>query len=252
MRARSREAEAFLCALADLPPQAVSACDGWTVHEITAHLTATAAEVRRHLEPYLEGRPVPATASFEEREPPFRALPDGDLRRRLETEEDSAQAVIALVLEQEPDAVIPWTGRRMAVAKFLAHLRNEYAVHRWDIAGDDGVSAELLGQPELTHHAVTELGRILTLRGALHDPCPDVDFHVRFRSPGASDVHLRVKEEVAALSFGDDDGDGPLVELDAAARTLVLWGRRPGPPSRVRSQLDQCSLARAQTLLSGY
>ena len=33
-----------------------------------------------------------------------------------------------------PGAVIPWTGRRMAVAKFIPHLRNEHALHRWDIA----------------------------------------------------------------------------------------------------------------------
>jgi hypothetical protein len=254
MGTRSREAEAFLCALEDLAPDVVSACDGWTVHEITAHVAATAAEVRRHLEPYLESRPVPATASFEEREPPFRALDDAELRRRLDVEDASAQAVIAQVLGQEPDAVIPWTGRHMAVATFLPHLRNEYAIHRWDMVGDDSMSAELLGQPELTAHAVTELGRILVVRGARHDPCPGQDFHLRLRSPGADDVHLRVEDGVAGLTFddGDDGGEAPLLELDAAARTLVLWGRRPGPPSRLRSRLDPADLARLQVLLSGY
>ena len=28
------------------------------------------------------------------------------------------------VLDREPDAVIPWTGRHMAVAKFIPHLRS--------------------------------------------------------------------------------------------------------------------------------
>jgi hypothetical protein len=252
MGSRSREAEAFLSALQDLPPEVVSACDGWTAHEITAHLVATAAEVTRHLVPYLEGRPVPPTASFEEREPPFRALGDAELRLRLEAEEDTAQIAIAAVLAEEADAVIPWTGRQMAVAKFLPHLRNEYAIHRWDVAGDDDVSAEPLGQEDLTEHAVTVLGQILVVRGKRHDPRPGEDFHVRLRSPGAPDVHLKVAAGVAGLEFGDTDAGRPTIELDAAARTLVLWGRRPGPPSRIRSHLDAAALARSQVLLSGY
>jgi Mycothiol maleylpyruvate isomerase N-terminal domain len=252
MGSRSREAEAFLSSLQDLPPEVVSGCDGWTVHEITAHLAATAAEVTRHLVPYLEGRPVPATASFEEREPPFRALGDGELRLRLEAEEDTAQIAIASVLAEEADAEIPWTGRQMAVAKFLPHLRNEYAIHRWDIAGDDDVSAELLGQGDLTEHAVTVLGQILVIRGKTHDPRPGEDLQVRLRSPGAADVHLNVEAGAAGLEFGDRSGDPPTMELDAAARTLVLWGRRPGPPSRIRSHLEPAVLARTQVLLSGY
>ena len=48
----------------------MSACDGWTTHEVAAHVTGIAAEIIRDLEPYLHGDPVPPTRSFEEREPP--------------------------------------------------------------------------------------------------------------------------------------------------------------------------------------
>lgn len=71
---RSREAEAFLDARQHGAPEGVSACEGWTAHEVTAHLAAAAAEIVRHPEPYLDGRPVPATRSSEEREPPYRAM----------------------------------------------------------------------------------------------------------------------------------------------------------------------------------
>jgi hypothetical protein len=64
------------------------------------------------------------------------------------------------VLSREPDAVISWTGRRMGVAKFIPHLRNEHALHRWDIAGDDEISHQLLGTMDLVGHSVDELGRI--------------------------------------------------------------------------------------------
>jgi hypothetical protein len=71
---RSREAEAFLDARQHVAPEVVSACEGWTAHDVTAHLAAAAVEIIRHLQPYLHGEPVPKTRTFEEREPPFRAL----------------------------------------------------------------------------------------------------------------------------------------------------------------------------------
>jgi mycothiol maleylpyruvate isomerase-like protein len=249
---RIRETEAFLSALDHTAPRTVSACDGWTAHEITAHLTAVAVEVTRHLEPFLEGRPVPATASFDQREPPFRALGDRELRNRLEGEEVKVHAVIDHVLQQNPDAVIPWTGRPMPVAKFIPHLRNEFAVHRWDIMGDDDVSFELLAQPELTEHSITVLGTILLAKGSEHDPGAGNDFCVRLRSGDTRDVRLMVVAGDAALHAADQGAHDPDITLDAAARLLVMWGRRPSPPGRINSQLTAPALTRFQTLLAGY
>jgi len=259
---RSQEAERFLETLQDTGPEVVSACAGWTAHEIAAHLAATAAEVTLHLEAYLEGRPIPATATFEEREPPYRALDDPALRARLEAEEATMRGAIARSLELDADAVIPWTGRRMAVAKFVPHMRNEFAIHRWDIAGDDEVSAELLAEPELTAHAVTVLGRILVARGLRHDPGAGSEFAVRLRVEGACDLRLVVESDPAGpqarlelvdgAGAADDGVQEPELELDAAARTLFIWGRRPSPPSRMRSHMDGADLTRLQALLSGY
>jgi mycothiol maleylpyruvate isomerase-like protein len=249
---RSREAEAFLDARQYTAPEMVSACKGWTAHDVTAHLAGAAAEVTRHLEPYLGGRPVPATRTFEEREPPYRALDDAELLRRLEAEGERMRTVLGQVLEREPDAVIPWTGRQMAVAKFVPHLRNEFAIHRWDVVGDDELSAELLAQPELTEHAVGVLGEILLRAGRLHDPAPEQDFRVWLRAPGAADVSVVVESGRAALRLADSEPDEPCIELDPAARTLFIWGRRAAGEGRIRAYLDQPTLARLQALLSGY
>ena len=246
---RSREAEAFLDARQYTDPDVVSACEGWTAHDVTAHLAAAAAEVTRHLQPYLQGEQVPATRSFEEREPPYRALDDAILLARIEAEEEKMRAIIAQVLARESSAVIPWTGRQMQVAKFLPHLRNEFAIHRWDFIGDDDTGNQLLAQPELTDHAVGVLGEILLRRGRQHDPFPDQDFHVRLRS-GESD--LTVESGQARVHRADDQADEPHLELDAAARTLFIWGRRPGQRARIRSHLSQPALVRLQALLSGY
>ncbi len=249
---RSRETDAFLQARPRIVPTAVSACEGWTAHDVTAHLTGNAVEISRHLDAYLAGEPVPQTRSFDEREARLRALGDTELCARLDVEEERMRSVLGAVLAEQPDAVIPWTGRQMAVAKFGPHMRNEFAIHRWDIAGDDDTSIELLGQPELTEHAVTVLGEILTRRGRQHDPAPNEDFHVRLRSGGRPDVRLRVESGQARLELAEPGDDEPFVELNPAARTLVIWGRRPDRRGRFHSSLDQPTLARLQALLSGY
>jgi hypothetical protein len=249
---RSSEAEAFLTAVDKTAPEAVSACAGWTAHEIAAHVAGIAVEVIRHLEPYLQGDPVPRTRSFEEREAPLQVIEHPALLGRLDTAEERMRRLVGEVLDREPEAVIPWTGRRMAVAKFIPHLRNEHALHRWDIAGDDETSRRLLGDMELVDHSVGELGRILLVAGRAHDPDPDSDFHVRLRADGQPDLRVIVENGTATLAWASDEADEPWVDIDAGARQLFIWGRRPDHRGRLRSHLAPAGLARLQTLLSGY
>jgi len=249
---RSAEADAFFAAIEVTAPELVSACDGWTAHEIAAHVTGNAVEIVRHLDPYLQGDPVPETRSFEEREAPLQALAHADLLARIDRDENRMRTVIADVLAREPDAVIPWTGRQMSVAKFIPHMRNEHALHRWDIAGDDSTSRALLAGSDLVEHSVGVLGAILLAAGRQHDPDPDSDFRARLRSDGQPDLLVTVERGNATLSWARDDRDEPCVELDPAARQLFIWGRRPDSHDRLRSHLAQPDLARLQALLSGY
>jgi hypothetical protein len=54
------------------------------------------------------------------------------------------------------------------------------------------------------------------------------------------------------LAWAHGDAGEPAVEMDAGARQLFIWGRRPDHRDRMRSQLDRPQLARLQALLSGY
>jgi hypothetical protein len=253
MTERSREAVAFITTIEQIAPAAVSACDGWTTHEIAAHVTGIAVEVIRHLDPFQQGDPVPETRSFEEREAPLQAMEHAALLNRLDAEETRMRRLVDDVLAGRPDAVIPWTGRQMAVAKFLPHLRNEHALHRWDIAGDDEVSGDLLGDMDLVDHSVGELGGILLVAGRKHDPEPGADFGVRLQVSGQPDLRVVVDRGTATLAWARDDDTGePAVEMDAGARQLFIWGRRPDHRDRIRSRLAQPQLARLQALLSGY
>jgi hypothetical protein len=249
---RSREADAFLTTIDAAAPEAVSACVGWTTHEIVAHVTGIAVEVSRHLEPYLLGEPVPKTRRFEEREAPLQALGHVDLLRRLDSEEGRMRDLVAEVLDREPDAVIPWTGRHMAVAKFIPHLRNEHALHRWDVAGEDDISRQLLGHDDLVDHSVVELGQILLVAGRKHDPDPGTDFRVRLRSDGHRDLQVIVEAGIATLSWAEGFADEPRIDINTVARHVFIWGRRPDRHGQAHSHLPQPDLARLQALLSGY
>jgi Mycothiol maleylpyruvate isomerase N-terminal domain len=258
---RSAEAEAFIAAVNAADPARVTACDGWTVHEIAAHVAGIAVEVIRHLEPFLQGDPVPQTRSFEEREAPLQATDHPALLARVEHEEERMRRLVDDVLHGDPDAVIPWTGRQMAVAKFIPHLRNEHALHRWDVMGDDRLSLELLGNPDLVGHSVGELGRILLNAGREHDPEPGQDLRVVLHAAGSRDLYVSVDGDAARLCWAadgatgagaGDEAAGARLELDAAARHLFIWGRRPDSHERIRSYVTQPELARVQALLSGY
>jgi hypothetical protein len=259
---RSHEAEAFIEAMSTTDPGAVSFCDGWTTHEVTAHVTGIAVEVNRHLDPYLQGDPVPETRSFEEREAPLQATAHEELLIRLDAEEKRMRTLVADVLAERPDSVIPWTGRRMAVAKFIPHLRNEHAIHRWDVVGDDELSTTLLGQTDLTEHSVDVLGPILLVAGRKRDPDAEADFCARLHSEGERDLFVLVQGGGATLSWDhsslaqptspDQPALDPTLECDPAARLLFIWGRRAGGYGRLVSHLARPQLARLQILLSGY
>src|SRR5438876_29766 len=74
------EAEAVAAALEQVAPSAPTACAGWTAHDIVAHFTAGSEETADLIEEKLAGEPPRPTRAFEEREPPFRALADDELR----------------------------------------------------------------------------------------------------------------------------------------------------------------------------
>ncbi|HUV57254.1 MAG TPA: maleylpyruvate isomerase N-terminal domain-containing protein [Acidimicrobiales bacterium] len=247
-RAMRIEADAFFEALDVTSPDSLSACAGWTTHDVTAHFAAAAVEVALNLEAYGEGRPVPLTRGFEEREAPYRAMGHDQLRTQLPISIERAAVALDAVLNSQPDAVVPWTGREMVVATFITHMRSELALHRWDLVGDDDVSAVLLAQPELTDHAVTVLGRALVARGAASD---STNIHATISAPGTQDVIALVDGDGARLIHGEETSD-PVVIGDPAARLLFLWGRRPGDPRRLVAPRGHQLLARLENLLAGY
>jgi hypothetical protein len=150
------------------------------------------------------------------------------------------------------DTDVAWTGRTMKVPWFAEHMREELALHRWDITGDDATATSTLAEPWMTDHSVIAVGRPLLTRGLAYlDLGVDERIEARLRVAGSDDVALSAEADRTTIELVPPVGAATL-ETDAAARVLLLWGRRPADPARIHSSAGPEALGRVRNLLSGY
>ena len=248
--ARFPEWQPFVDAVQQRGPDAGTWCEAWTVRDIVIHQAGNADELARVLGAHLAGEPV-ATRRFEEREAPLRAMNETDLWAALHRNMAVLSQVTAAAADDVPaDTDVAWTGRTMKVPWFAEHMREELVLHGWDITGDDAAAQARMAQPWMTTHSVLAVGKPLLVKGA-RQLRPGERIEARLRVDGADDVVVSADAEATTIELADPDGPATL-ETDSAARVLLLWGRRPGDPSRIRSRVGPEELGRLRTLLSGY
>jgi Mycothiol maleylpyruvate isomerase N-terminal domain/MDMPI C-terminal domain len=222
--------EAFLTTLKSLPADAPTACGGWTAHEVAAHLAAGVEEVTELIEDRVNDAPARPTRGFGEREAPYRVMVDTDVREALAKMVD--RAFTAVGAQAEKGVTVEFFERLWTADEFGMHTGNEFAVHRWDLIGDDELGDTFLSPLPVTESAVTTLNTLPVLeeaptararRGRL------ADARVVLRSQGQPDIVLTVAPDGGArLEIGGDEpltGD-VVVSTDAVNRLLTLWGRR--------------------------
>jgi uncharacterized protein (TIGR03083 family) len=234
------------------PPARMTNCRGWTAHELVAHLAAGAAEEIELIETHLAGGSERATRSHEEREIPYRALPDAELREQLVANGARLTAALQRLAGHEAGEVL-FTGRPMTAADFGMHSRSECAIHRWDLVGRDDIGWRMLARPELTKHAITVLTSMSTLpeapvnrvRTASTPPLPSRSAtRLVLRSEPHDDVVITVAAGSVSMTLEPISATAPDIALDAATRLLLLWGRRePSAPVDVHATGDRCALA---------
>jgi hypothetical protein len=246
---RFPEWQPFLDAVQQRRPDAGTWCEAWTVRDIVIHQAGNAEELARVLGAHLEGEPV-GTRSFEQRDGPLRALNDADLWDALHDRMATLNEVAAVADGVSADTDVAWTGRTMKVPWFAEHMREELVLHGWDVTGDDAAVQARLAEPWMTTHSVVAVGRPLLAKGA-KQLRPGERIEARLRVPGAEDVLVTADADQTTIGLADPEGPATL-ETDAAARVLLLWGRRPADPSRICSRAGPETLGRVRRLLSGY
>ena len=252
MIARPREVSSFIATLDSSEPTALTACPGRTVHLIGSHMAGSYKEMTRHVDAYLAGKPLTRSRMFEEREPEFRNLSSPDLIAAVDRNESQLRSSMSELIEREPDATLMWTSRMVRADGFLKHSRNECAVHRWDVTGDDDESRTLLSQQELFEHVLSFIGAApMTARGCASGAGRGRSLTARVRATGQPDLEIRVIGGVPAFQAVPPMGEA-LLECDPAARVLLLWGRRAVPFHRVVCNGSGEDLLRLQWLLAGY
>jgi uncharacterized protein (TIGR03083 family) len=226
-----RESWELMKTLAGADPAAPTACSQWTVHDLIAHLAAGAKENADLIENELAGHRARATRTFAERERSFVAMPDEQLRQELIHQSGRKLAALEALSANGPDAAYRFTGRPFTAAMAFTHARSEAAIHRWDIAGDDETSMELLAAPELTRHAVEILNTLPILCEAPFSRArvAQIDtLRIVLRSPAQPDVVMDIHPDRAHFELVENDqraaGDA-IVETDPAHRLLSIWGR---------------------------
>jgi hypothetical protein len=247
---RFPEWQPFIDAVQQRRPDAGTWCEAWTVRDIVIHQAGNAEELARVLGAHLEGEPV-ATRGFEEREAPLRAMNDTELWAALHRNMAHLNQVAEAAADSvSPDSDVAWTGRTMKVPWFAEHMREELVVHGWDITGDDAAAQARMAQPWMTTHSVLAVGKPLLAKGvkALR---PGERIEARLRVADGDDVVVTAQADRTSIVLADPDGPATL-ETDAAARVLLLWGRRPADPSRICSRVGPETLGRVRSLLAGY
>lgn len=246
---RFPEWQPFLDAVQQRRPDAGTWCEAWTVRDIVIHVAGGAEELARVLAKHLDGERAD-TRSFQERESPLRAMNDSDLWEALHDRVAKLNNVAEAAADLPDDTDVVWTGRTMKVPWFAEHVRQELVLHTWDITGDNTAAQARLAQPWMTDHSVVAVGRPLLAKGAAQLRTGErVD--ARLRAPGTNDVVVTAEKHSLSIGFAASEGPAAL-ETDAAARVLLLWGRRPADPSRIHSSAGPETLGRIRRLLSGY
>ena len=247
---RFPEWEPFAAAVQQRRPDAGTWCEAWTVRDIVAHQAGNAEELARVLGAHLAGEPVETRGFY--REEPFRAMNDADLWSAL-VDRMAKLGEVAEAGDGVPaDTDVAWTGRTMKVPWFAEHMREELVLHGWDVTGDDPAAQSRLGERWMTDHSVFAVGTPLLKRGVKELGLgPGERVEARLRVPGSHDFALAADENRTTIELTPADGAATL-ETDAAARVLLLWGRRPADPSRICSTVGPEALGRVRKLLSGY
>jgi uncharacterized protein (TIGR03083 family) len=226
------EGKALISTLDDAAPTRPTACAGWTARDIVAHLAAGSQEIADLIEEKLAGRSARPTRTFEDREPPYRRLPDDELWRAWMRQIQRKREAVEGLADLGDTSTFDFTGASMTAAQSVMHSRSEAAIHRWDVAGSDAISDELLSQPVLTEHAVGVLNAMPILdesaqRRARHTGGPSLS--IVLCAEGRPDIVLsgerRDGPRWEIVSEGNGVGDA-VVHTDPAHRLLVLWGRR--------------------------
>jgi len=257
-RAARAEAEALAARWRewdDAAWEAPSACAGWAVKDVAAHITEGASRAIPVVRATLAGEPAPQFTAEERaaRTREVRALPGAELATRFPRDVD---AVFLLFEGADEDALAttvvvpagPHTLAELATQRLL-----EAALHAWDCAAPRDPAAAL--RPEaaapLVDYLLGRIGRMATGDvGGL-----TATYHCALEGPGGGPLTLALANGQATATRGAPPAADVTLTLPAEAWVRLVWGRldldRALASGTVRASGDQAKAAALGAIFRG-
>jgi uncharacterized protein (TIGR03083 family) len=205
--------------------EAPSACAGWAVKDVAAHITEGAARAVPVVRATLAGEPAPQFTAEQRaaRTREIRALPGAELAIRFPRDVD---AVFVLFEGADEDALAttvvvpagPHTLVELATQRLV-----EAALHAWDCAAPRDPAAAL--RPEaaalVIDYLLSCVGRMATGDvGGL-----TATYHCALEGPGGGPITLSLADGQATASRGAPAAADATLTLPAEAWVRLIWGR---------------------------
>jgi uncharacterized protein (TIGR03083 family) len=205
--------------------EAPSACAGWAVKDVAAHITEGASRVIPVVRATLAGDPTPQFTAEERaaRTRDVRALPGAELATRFPRDVDA----VFVHFEGADEGALATTVVVPAGPHTLAELATqrllEAALHAWDCAAPRDPAAAL--RPEaaapLVDYLLDRVGRMATgdLGGLT------ATYHLELSGPGGGPLTLTLADGQAMASRGASAAADATLTLPAEAWVRLVWGR---------------------------
>jgi uncharacterized protein (TIGR03083 family) len=223
--------------------EAPSACTGWTVRDVAAHVADGAERAVLVLDTALAGGEVPQfnTQERRRRHAAMRELPGPDLARRVERD----LAAVFEQLESLPadtlrHTVVPMGGGPHTLAQFADQRLVETALHAWDVraGGDPGATIAPESAAAMIDFVLWRVPR-LAEPGAGGAWAPRYQFELA--GPGGGPVTLEVgPDRVTATRSRGEPADMTL-RLSVEAFIRLVWGRLAPEQAWARGDLGSQS-----------
>ncbi len=206
--------------------EAPSACAGWAVKDVAAHVTEGAARAIPVIAAALEGAPTPQFSAEEraERTREVRALPGAELAVRFPRDVDAAFALLEGATEAALGTTVVVPAGTHTLAELATQRLVEAALHAWDCRAPRDPAAGL--RPEaaalVVDYVMARAARLATGEAAR---TLSATYHCALEGPSGGPVTLTLADGQASATRGAPAAADAVVSLPVEAFVRLLWGR---------------------------
>jgi uncharacterized protein (TIGR03083 family) len=205
---------------------APSWCEGWSVHDVAAHMAESNDRFYQIVAAALAGGRIPdfTPAERAERQAAVKAGSPSALVAQLEERANATFDLLEAASAQDLARTVTVPAGQLTLAQLGPQRLSECALHTWDIRYAWDRQAQLVSDavPLLLDGVLASVGR-LARRGAAN--APEATYRLELEGPGGGSVTLQLARGEARAQRGAPERAAVTLRLAAEAGLRLLWGR---------------------------